>query len=95
MLPRLTQSTLLDAGSCSMKFSCTGDGMIVLDRGFVASLVDSERLFLLSESTMEGAADLNTLKPSFSSASGLSFTAEACLFGGGEIDLSRDDRNAS
>ena len=42
MLPRLIQSTLLEAGSSSMKLSCTGDGKRVLDWDVVAVLVGLE-----------------------------------------------------
>ena len=39
MLPRLIQSTLLEAGNSSIKLSCTGDGKMVFDLNVVASLV--------------------------------------------------------
>lgn len=78
-----------------MKLSCTGDGKTVLGRGLVASMVDFEGLLLFSEGNMESAAVLTTPKPSVSSPPGLSPTVEACLFGGGDIDLSLDDWNTS
>ena len=95
MLPRLTQSTLLDAGSCSTKLSCTGDGNTILDWFLVASWINSEGLLLLSEGNMEDAVALTTFKASVSSRSALPPKAEACLFGGGDIDLSLEDWNTS
>lgn len=95
MLPRLTQSMLLDAGSCSMKLSCIGDGKSVLDWGFVACLVDLEGSLPLSEDKVKGAAALTTLKVPASSLSDLPLTVDAYLFGGGDIDLSLDDWKAS
>ena len=48
MLPRLIQSTLLEAGSSSIKLSCTGDEKRVLDWDVVASLVDLADSWFLS-----------------------------------------------
>ena len=90
------QSALLEAGSSPTKFSCTGERIKFLDWEFIGSVVDLERLSLLSEDDVEGAAALRALSASpFSTTAGLLLTDEACLFGGGDIDLSLDDWNAS
>lgn len=95
MLPRLIQSTLLEAGSSSIKFSFTGDGIWLLDRDSVASFVDFEASSLLLEDARGGIAALTPLESLFSSIIGLPLTDGACLFGGGDIELFLDDWNAS
>lgn len=89
------QSTLLEAGSCSTKLSCTGELMKILDWDFVTSLVDLESFLPLSEDNVEGAVALLMLKAPLSSTLSLPLAVEACLLGGGDIDLSLDDWNAS
>ena len=95
MLPRLMQSILLEAGSSSMKFSCTGDRIRLLDWGFVASFVEFEALSLLLEDAMEGGAALTAHEDASTPIAGLAAIDEACLFGGGDIDLFLDDWNTS
>ena len=89
------QSTLLEAGSSSMKLSCTGDLKRLLGRAVFSSWVDFEKTLLLLEDAMESAAALTGLDGLFSSIGGATQTDAACLFGGGDIDLFLDDRNAS
>lgn len=91
MLPRLMQSILLEAGSSSTKFSCTGDGIWLLGWDSVASFLDFEGLSLLLGDTIGGSAALRPLEGPLSSVVCLPLIDEACLFGGGEIDLFLDD----
>ena len=90
------QSALLEAGSSPTKFSCIGERIKVLYRGFVGSVVDLEGLSALSEDDVEVAAALKALSASpFSTVVGRPLTDDACLFGGGDMDLSLEDWNAS
>ena len=90
------QSTLLGVGSPSTKFNCTGEGKRLVDCGFILSPGGFEGLLPLLEDGMEeGAAAWTSLNGSLCSALGFSLVAEACLFGGGDIDLFLDDKNAS
>ena len=89
------QSTLLEAGSCSTKLRCIGDGKRVPDWTFVRFLVDGKGSLLLPGDNVGDAAALRTLEASTSSAPDLLLPVKACLFGGGDIDLSLDDWNAS
>ena len=90
------QSALVEAGSSPTKFNCIGEGIKVLYRGFVGSVVDLEGLSALSEDDLEVAAALRALSASpFSTVVGLPLIDDACLFGGGDMDLSLKDWNAS
>lgn len=90
------QSALLEAGSSPTKFSCIGERIKVLDWGLVGSVVDLEGWSALLEDDVEGAAALRGLSAwLFSAIAGLPLTDDACLLGGGDMDLSLEDWNAS
>lgn len=72
-----------------------GDLTWVLSRGFVDSSFDLERSRPMSEDNVEGAAALAMLGGPPFSKPGLSLTVEACLFGGGDIEVSLDNWKAS
>ena len=75
-----------------MKLSCIGDLISVRDWCFVTSVVD---FVSLSEDTAKVAAALMRLGAPTASSLDLIATEDAFLFGGGDMDLSLDDWNAS